>query len=321
MPAERKYGMDQDFYPWSPIVTRPVLEWPDGARVALAVVVNLEHWDWQVPEGTPLAVTPLGGPEGLWTGNAPRFPDIGGFGNHEYGNRVGIFRILSVLDKYGIKPTLAVDKAVADNYPTLIAEGKQRGAEFIAHGLSRRQILHIGMSVEEETAYIKASIDAVENATGKRPVGWSGPDFQETTHTPNLLAAAGLRYVCDWGNDEQPYKMTPKTGELYSLGVNCYLDDNYIHLHGRRTINEVNLLWRDWFDGLYVDGATSGRMMVLHLHPWIMGQPWRIRHLDEVLGHICRHKGVWTATGSEIIDHFAAQAAQQAPAQSLRRTG
>lgn len=309
MPAERKYGMDQDFYPWSPITTRPPLHWPGDAKVALAVVVNLEHWDWDPPPGTPVAVTPMGGAEGLWTGNSPRFPDIGGFGNHEYGNRVGIFRILSVLDKHGIAPTLALDKAVADNYPSLVAEGKKRGAEFIAHGLTRRQIIHIGMSEADERAYIEASIDAVEQATGTRPVGWSGPDFQETTHTPNLLGEAGIRYVCDWGNDEQPYRMTPKTGELYSLGVNSYLDDNYIHLHGRRTINEVNLIWREWFDGLYVDGATTGRMMVLHLHPWIMGQPWRIRHLDEVLGHICGHADVWKATGSEIIDHFAAQQA------------
>ena len=103
--------------------------------------------------------------------------------------------------------------------------------------------------------------------------------------------------------------MTPKTGELYSLGVQQYLDDNYIHLHGRRTINEVNLLWREWFDGLYADGATTGRMMVLHLHPWIMGQPWRIRHLDEVLGHICARQGVWKATGGQIIDWFKAQSA------------
>lgn len=105
--------------------------------------------------------------------------------------------------------------------------------------------------------------------------------------------------------------MTPKTGELYSLGVNAYLDDNYIHLHGRRTINEVNLLWREWFDGLYADGATTGRLMVLHLHPWIMGQPWRIRHLDEVLGHISAHAGVWKATGSEVIDWFKAQAQEK----------
>src|SRR5918994_1222371 len=282
MPAKRAYGMDQDLYPWSPIIARPVLRWPDNARVALAVIVNLEHWDWEVPPNTPLAVSPLGGPEGLWSGNQPDFPDIGGYGNHEYGNRVGIFRILAVLDKYGLKPTLALDKAVADHYSCLI----------------------------EERQYIRDAIAAVEQATGTRPVGWSGPDFQETPHPPDLLAAAGMRYVCDWGNDEQPYKMTPKTGELYSLGVNAYLDDNYIHLHGRRTINEVNLLWREWFDGLYADGATTGRLMVLHLHPWIMGQPWRIRHLDEVLGHITAHAGVWQATGSEIIHWFKAQSGE-----------
>jgi allantoinase len=307
MPAKRAYGMDQEIYPWSPIVTRPVLRWPDNARVAFAVIVNLEHWDWEVPAGTPLAVSPLGGPEGLWSGNSPDFPDIGGYGNHEYGNRVGIFRILAVMDKYGIKPTLALDKAIAENYPFLVREGQKRDAEFIAHGLSCRRIIHIGMSEDEERQYIRSSIAAVEQATGKRPIGWSGPDFQETPNTPNLLAAEGIRYVCDWGNDDQPYKMTPTTGELYSLGVIAYLDDNYIHLHGRRTIHEVNLLWREWFDGLYADGVTTGRLMVLHLHPWIMGQPWRIRHLDEVLGHICAHAGVWKATGSEIIDWFKAR--------------
>ena len=210
MPAKRRtYGMDQDFYPWSPIVTRTTLSWPDNARVALAVIVNLEHWDWEVPASTPLAVSPMGGPEGLWSGNQPQFPDIGGYGNHEYGNRVGIFRILAVLDEYGIKPTLALDKAVADHYPVLVKECQKRDAEFIAHGLSRRRIIHIGMSEDEERQYIRASIEAVERATSKRPIGWSGPDFQEMPNTPNLLAAEGIRYVCDWGNDEQPYKMTP----------------------------------------------------------------------------------------------------------------
>src|SRR6266851_1647521 len=199
---QRAYGMDQDVYPWSPIIARPVLRWPDNARVALAVLVNLEHWDWEVPPKTPLAVSPVGGPEGQW-----------------------------------------------------------RDAECIAHGLARRRIIHIGMFEDEERQYIRDAIAAVDKATGTRPVGWSGPDFQETPHTPDLLAAAGIRYVCDWGNDEQPYKMTPQTGELYALGVNASLDDNYIHLHGRRTINEVNLLWREWFDGLYADGATTGRLM------------------------------------------------------------
>src|ERR1051326_1798596 len=165
MPATRTLGMDQDIYPWSPIVSRPILRWPDNARVALAVIVNLEHWDWEVPPNTPPPVTPMGGPEGLWSGNQPAFPDIGGYGNHEYGNRVGIFRILSVLDKYGIRPILALDKAIADHYPFLIEEGQKRHAEFIAHGLTRRQIIHIGMSEDEERRYIRASIDEVERAT------------------------------------------------------------------------------------------------------------------------------------------------------------
>ena len=173
------------------------------------------------------------------------------------------------------------------------------------------------MSEDEERQYIRTSIEAVEQATGKRPIGWSGPDFQETPNTPNLLAAEGIRYVCDWGNDEQPYKMTPKTGELYSLGVNAYLDDNYIHLHGRRTINEVNLLWREWFDGLYADGATTGRLMVLHLHPWIMGQPWRIRHLDEVSRpHLrpCRR-----VEGDRRRDHRLVQGARGLGSAGIRR--
>jgi allantoinase len=168
MPAKRAYGMDQEFSPWSPIVARPVLRWPDGARVALAVIVNLEHWDWEVPADTPVAVSPMGGPEGLWSGNQPNFPDIGGYGNHEYGNRVGIFRILAVLDNYGIKPTLALDKAVADHYPFLVKEGQKRDAEFIAHGLSRRRIIHIGMSEDEEREYIRASIEVGPAPTSRR---------------------------------------------------------------------------------------------------------------------------------------------------------
>src|SRR5215468_6182711 len=117
MPAKRAHGMDQEFYPWSPIVTRPALKWPDNARVALAVIVNLEHWDWDMPPNYPLPLGGMrepspgggGGPPGIWTGGA-RFPDIGGFGNREYSNRVGVFRVFDVLDRYDIRPTVAMDK-------------------------------------------------------------------------------------------------------------------------------------------------------------------------------------------------------------------
>lgn len=312
MPATRSYGMDQDYTTWSPIVSRPHLVWPDNARVALAVIVNLEHWDWDMPADYPLplggqgAPSPGGnaGPPGIWTGGG-RFPDIGGFGNREYGNRVGAFRVFEVLDRYGITPTVAMDKTVAENYPELIKETKQRGGEFVGHGTSVRHIIHTGMSMDEERAYIHDSVEALATATGERPVGWSSPSFQESLNTPNLVAAEGLRYICDWGNDEQPYKMQVKEGELYSVSPNVWLDDEYMNIYGRRTMNEVNLLWRDWFDGLYADGADSGRMMILNLHPWAIGQPWRIRHLDEVLAHVTSFPGVWRATGREIVDWYA----------------
>src|SRR5256712_2329353 len=129
MPAKRAYGMDQDLYPWSPIIARPVLRWPDNARVALAVIVNLEHWDWEVPPNTPLAVSPLGGPEGLWSGNQPAFPDIGGHRNHEDGQRLRLFRLPPVLDKYGLPPTPAPHKARPHHHPVLIQEGQRRGPE------------------------------------------------------------------------------------------------------------------------------------------------------------------------------------------------
>jgi peptidoglycan/xylan/chitin deacetylase (PgdA/CDA1 family) len=310
LPGQRTYGTDTDIHTWSPIVTRPKLTWPGGARVALAVIVNLEHYGWAVPQGAPQPVTPFGGPPGLWTDSSidpGRWPDIGGYGNHEYGNRVGVFRIIDLLDKYGITPTLALDATTAENYPYLVAEGKKRNAEFIAHGLSRRELIHVGMSDAEELEYIQKSIAAVEKATGIRPAGWLGPDMQETVNTPHLLAAEGITYLCDWGNDEQPYKMTPRTGELYSLGVNLQLDDNYTHVHGRRTIHEMVQIWCEWFEGLYADGAVNGRMMVVNLHPWIMGQPWRIGYLDKALAHISAYQGVWKATGSQIIDWFKQQ--------------
>jgi peptidoglycan/xylan/chitin deacetylase (PgdA/CDA1 family) len=278
--------------------------------VALVVVVNLEHYGWTASEGTPTVVSPFGGPGGLWTDSQPgteRFPDIGTYGNHEYGNRVGVFRIFDVLDKYAVVPTLALDAMTADNYPYLVAAGQDRGAEFIAHGIGRRQIIHAGMGEEQERGYIQTSIAAVEKATGTRPAGWLGPDFQETVNTPHLLAAEGITYLCDFGNDEQPYKMTPKTGELYSLGVCAPLDDNYTNVHARRTITELTNSWCGWFDGVYADGATNGRVMVLNLHPWIMGQPWRIVYLDQVLGHIDAHAGVWKATGGQVIDWFKKQ--------------
>jgi len=295
MPGERKTGQDHPHYDWSPLIKRKTLRWPNNARVALVVILNLEYYDWEIPAGEPGAVTPFR-------------PDLSAFSLREYGNRVGVFRVLKVLDKYGIKPTIAMDKAVADHYPYLVRECQRRNLEVMAHGLSSRRIIHHKMSEETERAYIRESIEAVAKATGKQPVGWLSPEFQESMRTPRLLAAEGIRYVCDWPNDEQPYRMNVPRGELFSLGIDLDLDDIYMHFDGLRLIDEYRRIITDTFDGLRRDGATTGRMMVMNLHPWVIGVPWRIKYLDRALAHITSASGVWNASGHEVIDWFKAQA-------------
>ena len=294
MPGERKVGQDHGYYDWSPIINRKPLKWPDDARVALVVIVNLEHWDWELPPDVP------GAPTG------PFRPNLAEYSQHEYGNRVGVFRILKILDKYGVKPTMAMDKTVAESYPYLVTECKKRKLEVMAHGTTARRPIHSGMTPDIERAYIKDSIGAVTKAMGKAPAGWLGPDFAESMNTPNLLAAEGIRYVCDWSNDEQPYKMKVPQGELYSVGVDYDTDDIFIHWTGRRLIDEYRQIMVDNFDGLYRDGAKSGRLMVVNVHPWVMGWPWRSKYLDSALAHISKHSNVWKASASEVVDWYKA---------------
>ena len=301
MPGERQYGQDHDFYKWSPVVTRPVLRWPKNARVALCVILSLEHYDWEVPEDAPRPSGPQGGI------GAGRFPDIRSFSHHEYGNRVGIFRLLGILDKYEITPTIAMDATVAQNYPYLVQECQKHGAEFIAHGITARRHIHARMSEEEERQHVHESIEALANATGKRPVGWLGPEYAETMRTPHILAAEGIQYVCDWPNDEQPYPMTVPEGEMYALPVNLTLDDVKTTWNRHVPVTQYCQAIGEAFDELHRSGGESGRTLVLNLHPWMIGQPFRSKYLDQALAHISKHDGVWKATGQEIIEWYKAQ--------------
>jgi peptidoglycan/xylan/chitin deacetylase (PgdA/CDA1 family) len=296
MPGERKPGQDHPYYDWSPIVKRKPLRWPNNARVAVVAIVNLEHWDWE------LAQTLEGAQQG------PFRPNIQEYSQREYGNRVGVFRILRILDKYAVKPTIAMDKVVAETNPFLVRECQRRNLEVIAHGASSRRPINATMTQEMEREYVREAVDAVAAAIGRRPVGWLGPEGQESMNTPAVLASEGIRYVCDWSNDEQPYRMKVPQGELFSLGVNLDLDDVYIHMTGRRSIDDYQRLIQETFDGLFRDGEASGRLMVFNLHPWVTGWPWRSKSLDRALAHIAESKDVWMASGAEVIDWYKANA-------------
>ena len=303
MPAERRYGMDHPHYPWSPMHSRDRLAWPGQARVALCVIVSLEHTEWMPPEGSVQAAPHAAGMIGR------PYPDYARLTHREYGHRVGIFRLLEVLEKHGIAPTIAIDALTAKHYPYLVAHCRQRGCEFIAHGVAATRLVSSGMSAPEEQRYIQTALDTIGEATGDPPIGWLGPEYGESERTPSLLAQAGVRYVCDWVNDEQPYRMTTPEGELFALPIMLELDDVHALWERRVKTPRYGQLLQEGFARLYADGAQNGRLLVIHVHPWLMGQPFRIRYLDEALGAMVRRQGVWAARGREIIDWYGQQQA------------
>ena len=294
MPGERRFGMDHPHYPWSPFPRRGVLRWPGGAPVALGVILVLEHVEWQAPEGAQRAATV----------GMPNFPSFAQHSLRDYGHRVGIFRLLDLLEKHKLTPTIAMDNTTAENYPFLTSFVARRGYEVIAHGLARTQMVSSKMSEAEERAYIQSSISAVERATGKRPAGWFGPDYGESERTPRLLAQEGITYVCDWPNDDQPYRMTTPTGELYALPPTYDLDDHVAIMERGMSMDIYTSVLRRAADQLCEDGADNGRLLLLVLRPWLMGQPFRASHLDDALGAVMRKPGIWAASCSEIIDWY-----------------
>jgi allantoinase len=298
MPGQRRIGMDHDHYEWSPLIKRDVLRWPENARVALCVIVNLEHMEWRPPEGSYQLPTLAGGLD-------PRpFPDYARLSHRDYGHRVGIFRVLDVLEQHRLKPTVAMDVFTAENYPFLVRHCRQRGAEIMGHGISVSRMITSKMSEQDERQYIQDSVERLTRATGATLLGWLGPEYGESARTPQLLAEAGMRYVCDWTNDEQPYRMKSSQGELYALPIMLELDDVNALWYRRLAIDRYADLLIESFETLFRDGAQNARLLVLNLHPWLIGQPFRIGYLDQALGVIMSRQGVWAATGGEIIDWY-----------------
>ncbi len=282
-------------FPYSPIVRRPRLEWPGGARVALWVIPNIEFFSLEdkVPAGSG--------------GSGTKPPDVPTWAVRDYGNRVGVFRMMKVLDRYGVRGTVALNSNLCVHHPEIIEEGRARKWEWMGHNETNTKRLN-EVPPEEERRIVHDALATIARATGARPAGWLGSGLQETWDTVDLLAAEGCRYVADWVNDDQPYLMSLEGGRrLVSVPYSFEINDKPAFEKQMRTAREFDEMIRRQFDVLYEEGAESGRVMAIALHPYLTGQPHRIGALDSALEYICRHDGVWRATGAEIADHFLAQ--------------
>jgi peptidoglycan/xylan/chitin deacetylase (PgdA/CDA1 family) len=237
------------------------------------------------------------------------YPDFWNYTLRDYGNRVGVYRIFKVLDKLGLKSSVAINSALAERHPFLIEQVNQRGWEVVANGLDMGHIIHGEMDREEEAAMIKGVLDSLRKLSGQPVRGWLSPIRSESFNTPDIAAANGIEYLCDWLNDDMPYAFETKSGTIHNLPHTMELDDQQVLVTLRHTEQEYVDQLKDQFDCLYAESAErGGRVMAINLNPWVTGQAYRIKALEEALSYISGHDGVWTATGAEILDAFKAQA-------------
>lgn len=282
-------AMDDELYGYSPITERERFSWPGGARVAFYVGLNIEHFQLGTPSTS------------LDEATAALVPDPLNHGWREYGVRVGIWRVMQALDRHGVRASALLNSAVCEHYPQIVEAGLARNWAWLAHGRDN-STLQAGMTEEDERGYLIGVVETIEKATGQRPRGWLGPALTETFRTPTLLAELGLGYVLDWTNDDQPYPLN--IPGMLSVPYSVELNDLQLFTtHGMTGPDFVQLV-KDQVDQLHDDSAAGGRVMALALHPFVIGQAFRTKYLDQALEYVVNHPGVWTATSDEIAEHY-----------------
>lgn len=289
---------EQERVTYSAIIDRPKIRWPNDARVAFWISPNAMFYEYQPPENA------LRDP---W----PRVPhpDIRSYGHQDYGNRVGFWRMLEIIDQHAMPCTAALNVAVLQHFPEMRKAMVARDWNYMSHGLYNTRYLW-DVSEDEERAFYRDIIDTVYELTGKKVLGAMGPGPQSvTSRTPDLLAEAGLLYQADWFHDDQPFPINVRQGRLISVPYTLEISDSSVIGTGAGTAWEgddfLDLIKRQ-FDTLYEEGAESGRVMCISLHAYLIAQPHRARYLDEALSYILSHEGVWKTTAEEIAVHYLA---------------
>ncbi len=279
---------------YSAIAGRKPLALPGGARLVVWVIVNVEEWDINETMPRTVLTPPAGG--------AP-MPDIPNWCWHEYGNRVGFWRMVEVFDDLRVPAVLAINGSAISRYGAIVEAARTRGWEFIGHGFSQKNL----QKVADERDDIRKTSAAIRAAVGKSPRGWLGPGLTETWETPDLLAEEGYDYVCDWVLDDEPVVLKTRAKPLVNLPYTQECNDVAMMLIQHHKASEYYDRAVDQFDQLYSDARQSARVMALVVHPYIMGAPHRLKYFRNALAHIKRHHDVLLWTGEQILDWYLAQ--------------
>lgn len=282
---------DLELYDYWPYENRPKITWPGGARVAFWVAPNIEFYEINPP------INPKRTP---W----PRpHPDVNLYSNRDYGNRVGHWRMMEAMDKYGVRGSISLSVALIQHHPEIIQECKDRNWEFFSHGIYNTRYSY-DMDEAQERAIMEDSIETVEKATGQRIVGWLAPALTHTERTMDLLAEYKFLYTCDLFQDDQPQPVNVKSGRLISMPYSLEINDIIVYNSYLATPRRYGQMIKDQFDQLYEEGKESGTVMCIPLHAYAVGHPHRIAAFEEALDYITSKEGVWVTTAREIAEYY-----------------
>ncbi len=276
---------------YSAIVDRPPLRLPGRGRLVLWPIVNLEVWD--IGRTMPRQVLPA--PTG-----ASLLPDVPHWSWHEYGMRVGVWRFFDLFRRRGIKPTLAINARVCEDYVRVAEEARREAWEFMGHGYDQMPI----HKHEDQGHMINRSMDILERFAGKRPLGWLGPGLTQTYETPELLAEAGVKYIGDWVFDDEPSVIATAKGPLVALPYTVELNDIAMMIVQHHESDYLLRRAIDAFDRLYAEGEHRAKVMVVAVHPYISGQPHRIKYLEAIYDYAAKFDGVLHWNGEQILEWY-----------------
>jgi len=276
---------------YSAIVDRPPLRLPGRARLVLWPIVNLEVWDI----GRPMPRQVLPAPTGV-----SLLPDVPHWSWHEYGMRVGVWRFFDLFRARGIKPTLAINARVCEDYVRVAEEARREAWEFMGHAYDQMPI----HKHDNQRDMINRSMDILERFTGKRPLGWLGPGLTQTYETPELLAAAGVKYIGDWVYDDEPDIIRTANGPLVTLPYTVELNDIAMMIVQHHESDYLVRRAIDAFDRLYAEGAHRAKVMAVAIHPYITGQPHRIKYLEAIYDYVAKFDSVLHWNGEQILDWY-----------------